>query len=151
MLPGQNRTGVGKKAFLQTPESIYQKDPYKDQLSVELQYHNKMHTKSPMHETDFVPASGFKTMYDYPHSAQTRPSLMWRRSSTRKRRQKRTNQARLRPSLPISSPTRPPKSKQSSTSPSPTCATNTAAGSRYKSRRGSYGRARSSTRSCSSP
>ena len=49
MLAGPNRTGVDKKGFLHTPESIYQKDPYKDQLSVELQYQNKMHTKSPMH------------------------------------------------------------------------------------------------------
>lgn len=151
MLPGQNRTGVGKKAFLQTPESIYQKDPYKDQLSVELQYHNKMHTKSPMHETDFVPASGFKTMYDHPHSAPTRLSLTSRRSSTRKRRQERTSQARLRLSLPISSPTQPLKSKRSSTSPSRTCATNTAASRKCKSRRRNYGRVRSSMRSCSNP
>jgi hypothetical protein len=62
MLAGQNRTGVGKKSYLHTPESIYQNDPYKDQLSVELQYHNRMHRKSPMHEADFVPASGKKTM-----------------------------------------------------------------------------------------
>jgi hypothetical protein len=62
MLPGQNRSGMGKKSFIQVPDSIYQKDPYKDQLSVELQYQNSMHRKSPMHEVDFIPASGFKTM-----------------------------------------------------------------------------------------
>ncbi len=65
MLAGPNRTGVDKKAFLQTPESIYKNDPYKDQLSVELQYYNKMHSKSSMHETDFIPASGTKTMYSF--------------------------------------------------------------------------------------
>jgi hypothetical protein len=62
MLPGQNRSGMGKKSYIQVPDSIYQKDPYKDQLSVELQYQNSMHRKSPMHEVDFKPASGFKTM-----------------------------------------------------------------------------------------
>jgi hypothetical protein len=36
MIPGLNRSGVGKKSFIQVPESIYQKDPYKDKLSVEL-------------------------------------------------------------------------------------------------------------------
>lgn len=57
-----NRSGVGKKAFIQVPDSIYQKDPYKDQLSVELQYQNSMHRRSPMHEQEFKPASGSKTL-----------------------------------------------------------------------------------------
>lgn len=62
MLAGVNRSGVGKKSYIQVPDSIYQKDPYKDQLSIELQYQNQMHRKSPMHDQDFVPASGTKSM-----------------------------------------------------------------------------------------
>jgi hypothetical protein len=90
MLGGVSRSGVGKKAFIQVPESIYQKDPYKDQLSVELQYHNSMHRPSPMHEQDFIPASGSKTMYVVPHSAPTRPSRMLRRRRECRRRPGRT-------------------------------------------------------------
>lgn len=36
MLAGTNRTGRGKKAFIQYPDSIYQKDPYKDPFKIEL-------------------------------------------------------------------------------------------------------------------
>jgi hypothetical protein len=36
MLAGMNRTGMGKRAFINYPESIYQKDPYKDPFKIEL-------------------------------------------------------------------------------------------------------------------
>lgn len=36
MLSGLNRTGIGKRAFFEYPESIYQKDPYKDPFKIEL-------------------------------------------------------------------------------------------------------------------
>lgn len=151
MLPGQNRTGVGKKAFLQTPDSIYQKDPYKDQLSVELQYHNKMHTKSPMHEVDFVPASGTKTMYYPLDSVLTHLFLIWKRSNTLKRKQKRTKVAKSRPNLQISSQIPPQESSRSSSSQSHTWEISTAADRKSRSKRRSYGRARLYMRWCSSP
>jgi hypothetical protein len=62
MLASACRSGVGKKAYLQTPESIYINDPYHDAFQKEIQYYNRMHSKSAMHETDFIPASGTKTM-----------------------------------------------------------------------------------------
>lgn len=60
---GLNRTGVSKKDYMQVPESIYAKDEYVDTYKRELQYFNKTHSRSVMHETDFVPASGNKTLY----------------------------------------------------------------------------------------
>jgi len=85
MLAGLNRSGLGKKAFISVPESIYQKDPYKDQLSVELQYQNSMHKKSPMHEQDFKPGSGYKTMYFSPNEAPTHRTRTLKRSNQRRK------------------------------------------------------------------
>jgi hypothetical protein len=62
MLAGPNRSGVDRKAFVQVPESIYQKDPYSDTFKKELEYERKMHSKSQMHEANFKPASGSKTL-----------------------------------------------------------------------------------------
>jgi hypothetical protein len=35
MLAGANRRGIGKKAFINYPDSIYQNDPYKDPFKIE--------------------------------------------------------------------------------------------------------------------
>jgi hypothetical protein len=62
MLAGTNRSGIGRKSYLHVPESIYQKDPYKDPFKIELEYERKIRGKSANHEADFVPASGPKSM-----------------------------------------------------------------------------------------
>lgn len=62
MLGGSNRTGLGKKSYIHVPESIYQKDPYKDPFKIDLHYDQKIHGKSAIHETNFRPASGTKTV-----------------------------------------------------------------------------------------
>jgi hypothetical protein len=63
MLAGQNRSGVGKKAFIAYPSSIYHKDPFKEAAKIDLEYRKKIYGKSSIHESDFRPASGVKTMY----------------------------------------------------------------------------------------
>ena len=49
MLGGSNRTGLGKKSYIHVPESIYQKDPYKDPFKIDLDYDKKIHGKSAIH------------------------------------------------------------------------------------------------------
>jgi hypothetical protein len=54
---------VGKKAFIAYPSSIYHKDPFKEAAKIDLEYRKKIYGKSSIHESDFRPASGVKTMY----------------------------------------------------------------------------------------
>lgn len=63
MLAGPNRSGVGRKAFIVYPSSIYQKDPFKESAKIDQEYQKKIYGKSKIHESDFRPASGTKTMY----------------------------------------------------------------------------------------
>jgi len=46
------------------PSSIYQGDSFKDEFKRDIAYMNKIHSKGPMHEMDFKPASGTKSMYN---------------------------------------------------------------------------------------
>lgn len=69
MLAGSNRSGMGKKGYFNVPDSIYQGDKYQDAFKTQIQYDKKMHTRSSYHETEFKPASTYKTLaksaYEY--------------------------------------------------------------------------------------
>jgi hypothetical protein len=69
LLAGTNKSGVGKKSYFNVPDSIYQGDKYQDPFKTQIQYEKKMHTRSSYHETEFKPASTYKTLakstYEY--------------------------------------------------------------------------------------
>ena len=62
MLAGPLKSGVAKSAYFNLPSSVLQNDPYTNTYKREIQYYNKMHTKSVMHELDFKPSSGSQTL-----------------------------------------------------------------------------------------
>lgn len=63
MLAGSNRSGVDKKSYITAPESIHAGDRYLDPEKVDLKYNKMFHTRSTIHELEFKPSSGRKSMY----------------------------------------------------------------------------------------
>jgi hypothetical protein len=62
MLAGPNRSGVDKKSYIVAPESVHVGDLYLDPEKVDYKYYTKFHTRSTIHEVEFKPSEGRKSM-----------------------------------------------------------------------------------------